>query len=176
MRRIVFGIILTGLMFASVAHADPLVSRREALPLLGDLEQHFSKQPYSVLVLERRDRQPIYLEPVDAVLFSPGSGSFEKIQTRDRNHRLLLNSPTGAAGETLTGERLKRLLTLIKSNHMIPYVLKDENGMEQMVVFADPYNTCAATRTAKGILVSVEADPGHRAKTLEERAIWLRKY
>ena len=176
MRGIVFWFILIGFLVISAAHADPLVSRREALPLLGDLERHFSKRPYSVLVLERRDRQPIHLEPVDAILFNPGAGSFEKIQTRDRNHRLLLNSTVGAAGETLTSERLKKFVALIKSNHMIPYVLKDENGVEQMVVFADPYNTCTATRTAKGILVSVEADPGHRAKTLEERAIWFRKY
>ena len=128
MRRIVFCFILTGLLFASTVHAESLVSRREALPLLGDLERHFSKRPYSVLVLERRDRQPIHLEPVDAILFNPGAGGFEKIQSRDRNHRLVLNSPVGSAGEALTPERLKRFIAFIKSNHMIPYVLKNENG------------------------------------------------
>lgn len=176
MRRIILGTILLGFLFASTVQADSLIGGKEAMALLGDLKRHFAKRPYSVLVLERHDRQPIYLEPVDAILFNPGSGGFEKIRNRDRDHHLVLNSPVGSSGETLTPERFTQLLTLMKSNHMVPYVLKDENGEEQMVVFVDPYNTCSATRTSEGILVSVEADPAHRGRTLEERAIWLRRY
>ena len=174
MRRIIFWTGLVTAIFVSTVQTDSLVGGKDTLPLLGDLEKHFSKQPYSVLVLERHDRQPIHLEPVDAILFNPGGGSFERIRSRDRDHRLLLNSAVGGRGEALTSELLKRFLTFIKSNHMVPYVLKDENGVEQMVVFVDPYNTCTAHRTSKGILVSVESDPSHRLKTLEENSIWFR--
>lgn len=176
MRGAMWGVVLGGLVFASAVHADSLIGGKEALTTLGDFQRHFSKQPYSVLILDRRERQPIHLEPIDAVLFSPGKGSFEKIRSRDRNHRLLLNSAGGRAGETLTPELLQRLLGLIKSNHMVPYILKDENGQERLVVFTDPYNNCTAHQTSKGISVSVHADPFGRPKTLEENPIWIRKY
>ena len=170
------GIILAAFVFVPAVWADSLVGGKEALTLLGDMRRHFSKRSYSILLLERLDRQPPYLEPVDAILFNSGGGSFKKIQTRDRDHRLILNSPAGGAGETLTPEFWDRLIGLIKRNHMVPYVLKDENGQEQMVAFVDPYNTCTATRTPKGILVSVEAHPSFRQRTLEENSIWFRKF
>ena len=176
MRRVVGGILLAAFVFVSAVWADSLVDGKEALTLLGDMRRHFSKRPYSVLLLERVDRQPPYLEPIDAILLNPGEGSFEKIQTRDRDHRLLLNSSAGRSGETLTPELWQRLMLLIKMNHMVPYVFKDENGQEQMVAFVDPYNSCTASRTQKGILVSVEAHPSFRQKTLEENSIWFRKY
>lgn len=169
-------IILAGFLFVSHAWADPLIGGKEALTLLGDLKRHFSKHPYSILVLERHDRQPIHLEPIDAILFNPGEGSFEKVRTRDRNHRLVLNSPVGQPGERLTPERLERFLNLIKANHMVPYILKGTDGEERMVVFVDPYNVCRATQGPKGVLVSVEADPFGRARTLGENPIWFRKY
>jgi len=170
-------VILALCLFASAAQADALTGGIEAKRLLGDLKRHFAKQSYSVLILERHDRQPIHLEPIDAILFNPGGGSFEKIRIRDRNHRLILNSPVGSRGEELTPDLLKRLLGLIERNHMVPYVLKDVEGRERMVVFTDPYNVCNAHKSSKGIFVSIESHPFRRSKTLvEESPVWFRKY
>jgi len=173
-KSVLVGIVIV-LFYALDVQADPLISRKDAHRLLGDLESYFSQQPYTVFVLFRKKHQPIHLDPIDAILFHPGRASVKKIRSRDRDHRLLLNSPVGRPGEWLTPVLLKRLLNLIKYNHMIPYVLESE-GEERVVVFTDPYNHCAMIRTPKGIRVFIESGPFHHQKTLEERAIWFRKY
>jgi len=168
--------IVGGLGAASFAYADALVKGKEASKLLGDLERHFSKGSYAVLVLERRDRQPIHLEPIDAIVLNPAGGSFKKVRSRDRVHRLLVDTPGGSGGMALTPQLTQRLLSLIKTNHMVPYVLKDAAGEEKLLVFADPYNSCTISERDGGIDLSVRERPSRRPVTMEEERIWFRVY
>ena len=177
MKKILFSIVLAVTMAGASAQAETLISGKEAAKLLGmDQKRHFTKGTYSVLVLDRHDRQPIQLDPIDAILFNPGGGSFKKLRTRDRDHRLLVNSPVGRRGEALTPDLLTRLFTLIEANHLVPHILKDETGNELLVVFTDLYNVCEVRRTEKGIFVWVLEHPSRMGLSLKRSWIWFKKY
>ena len=161
-------------MGASISEAGTLIIGRGAKKRIGGLKGHLSSRSYSVLVLNRVDRDPIYLDPIDAIVFNTDGGNFRKKRTRDRDHIVILDDPLGYPGEGVTPETLQKYLSLIESNHMIPFVYQGRMGEELAIIYTDPYNTCYAYETPEGIRIDVKS-PSSRYRSLEKYTIHFRK-
>lgn len=148
---------------------------QKAKKLIGKPKDRFSSKNYSALILTRTDRNPTHLEPIDAVLFNPEGGTFEKKRSRDRDHIVILDGPTGKRGEPVTAETLPKYLALLEMNHMVPFVYQGDKGEELAVIYTDPHNTCYAYETPAGIRVDVK-HPSSRHRSLEEYSIQMRVY
>jgi len=133
-----------------------LLSGKAAKAHLGQLQHHFNQGSYSVLLLARKSRTPSYLDPIDAIIFNTGGGTFDKKRGRDRDQIVLLDSPEGHPGERLTSNILLNYLASIDRNHMKPFVLQGKQGEELAVVFTDPHNRCKAFETEDGVRIVVE--------------------
>ncbi len=134
---------------------------------------YFSGKSYSVLVLERKDRDRPHRDPIDAVIFNTGGGTFDKRRTRDRNQVVVLDSAKGRSGAPLDAETLSKVLSVIEKNHMVPAIFRRRSGEEQAVVFTDSSNVCDVYETPKGIRVHVKRASFDRS--LVENPIRVRK-
>ena len=173
-KRIVCVILSLAWIGSSVCEGGTLFIGQKAKKRIGGPRAHLSSKAYSVLILRRVDRDPIHLEPIDAIIFNTGGGTFKKKRTRDRDHIVLLDSPVGRPGEVVTAEGLEKYLTLIESNHMVPFVYEGQKGEELAVIYTDPYNTCYAYETPEGIRIDIKS-PSSRHRSLEEYTIQIRK-
>ncbi|MFH1858331.1 MAG: hypothetical protein ABH845_05470 [Candidatus Omnitrophota bacterium] len=173
MKKILLG--LSGLfLMISFCEAGTLVMEEDAKDRIGKPEEHFLSQPYSVLLLERKTRNPIHLEPIDALIFNTGGGKFRKIRAQDRNQVVVLDTMAGFPGDRVTKDNLATYLGLAEANHMTPFVFEGEDGKELAVIYVDPYNICYAYQTPKGIRIQVKGAPFQLYRSLEDKPIRLR--
>ena len=175
MKKLMFFLALWVLVAGSSCDAGTLLIGKKAKALVGKPKDHLSASSYTVLVLERNDRNPPHLDPIDAIIFNPGKGTFEKKRTRDRNHRVILDSPTGRPGEKVTPSSLQKYLSLIEANHMIPFVFQGKKGEELALIYTDPYNTSFVYEMPDGIRVDVTGPFGNRHRGFDEMPIHIRK-
>ena len=159
----------------SPSEGGTLLIGKRAKEAVGKPKVHLAEGTYSVLILYRNERNPIHLEPIDAVIFNTGGGNFEKKRIRDRDQVVVLNNPSGRAGEKVTPETLPRYLSLLEENHMIPFVFQGTKGEERALIYTDPYNSCYVYETKEGLRVDVRS-PSYRYRSLKENPFSFRVY
>ena len=173
-KKILCLIFSLALMESAVCEGGTLFIGKEAKRQIGSPEKHLSSRTYSVLTLSRVERDPIDLDPIDAIIFNPSGGPFRQRRNRDRDHIVILNDPTGRRGEKMTPESVEKYLSLIESNHMVPFIYVGQKGEELAVIYTDPHNTCYAYETPEGVRIDIKS-PSSRHRSLEEYTIHIRK-
>jgi hypothetical protein len=135
--------------------AKELVGKK-AEEYIGDLSDRIAKSSYSVILLERRNRDNLTNAKLDGIVLMPLNAKFRYIRQLDEDHRLKLNVASGRQAVALDPSNIAEYGRLIKENKLNPHVILDKQAKEVMIVYCSLNNYVSWSKDRNGeILLEV---------------------
>jgi hypothetical protein len=155
MRRLLFCFIL---IFAlPLAGQATELSGKKAQDYIGNLSERVRKNSYSVILLERRNRDTITDAELDGIIFNPLGDKYHYIRRLDDEHSLKLNVTDGRQASLVSPNNISEYETLIKENKLDPHVILDKDGKELGIIYCSLKNQITWSKNKKGeILLEVK--------------------